>query len=96
MDQQTELKIVLWNSNGLSQHILELKYFLNRFSIDIMLVSETHFTQKSFISIPNYFVFSTNHSDNTAHGGTAIIIRKIINALKSKISEKTTSKQPPY
>lgn len=78
MDRQNELKIVLWNSNGLSQHILELKSFIHNNSVDIILVSETHFTPKSFINIPNFSIFHTNHPDNTAHGGTAIIIRKSI------------------
>ena len=78
MDQLSNLKIVLWNSNGLSQHILELTHFLNRNSIDILLVSETHFTQKSFFNIPNYSVFFTNHPDNTGHGGTAVVIKKHI------------------
>lgn len=78
MDRQNELKIILWNSNGLSQHILELRSFLQQNSVDVLLVSETHFTQKSFVNIPNYSIFHTNHPDNTAHGGTAIIIRKTI------------------
>lgn len=78
MDKQNVLKIVLWNSNGLSQHTLEITSFLNRHSVDILLVSETHFTQKSYLNIPNYSVLYTNHPDNTAHGGTAIIIRKNI------------------
>jgi hypothetical protein len=44
-----------------------------------MLISETHFTDRSYFNIPKYLTYSTNHPDNTAHGGTAIIIKKTIN-----------------
>jgi len=41
-----------------------------------MLLSETHSTGKTYINIPNYNIFSTNHPDSKAHGGTAVIIKK--------------------
>jgi len=40
-----------------------------------MLISETHFTKKSCVKIPNYTIYATQHSDGTAHGGTAIVIK---------------------
>ena len=43
-----------------------------------MLISETHFTQKNYFKIPNYKIYTTNHPDGKAHGGTAIIIRNEI------------------
>jgi hypothetical protein len=43
-----------------------------------MLISETHFTDRSYFNIPKYFTYSNNHPDNTAHGGTAILIKKTI------------------
>ena len=48
------LKIALWNANGVSQHRLELQIFLNTEDIDIMLISETHFTHRSYFIIPKY------------------------------------------
>ncbi|CAB0044414.1 unnamed protein product, partial [Trichogramma brassicae] len=47
--------------------------------IDILLVSETHFTSRNHFSMPHYKFYSTNHPDQTAHGGTAIIIKTQIN-----------------
>ena len=44
-----------------------------------MLISETHFTDRSYFNIPKYLTYSTNHPDNTAHGGTAILIKSAIN-----------------
>lgn len=72
------LKIVAWNANGLGQHAQEIKIFLETHGVDILLISETHFTARSFIKFPHYNVYSTNHPDGTAHGGTAVIIRNRI------------------
>lgn len=69
------LKIAIWNANRLSNHIQELKHFVNDNEIDIMMISETHFTSKSYVSIPGYFTYYTLHPDGSAHGGTAIIIQ---------------------
>lgn len=72
------LKLAIWNANGLPRHVLELKAFIINNDIDIMLISETRFIKRSYIKIPNYMIYSTNHPDGTAHGGTAIIIKSTI------------------
>lgn len=72
------LKISLWNADGLYGRSQEIITFLSIHNIDIMLISETHCTTKSFIRIPNYNIYNTRHPDGTAHGGTAVIIRKTI------------------
>jgi hypothetical protein len=69
------LRIVLWNANGLLKHKKELEIFLQHYFIDIMLISETHFTDRSYFNIAKYLTYSTNHPDNMAHGGTAILIQ---------------------
>jgi hypothetical protein len=43
-----------------------------------MLLSETHFTQNSYLRIPNYTLYHTTHPAGTASGGTAIIIKNTI------------------
>lgn len=72
------LKLAIWNANGLSQHGQEVKSFLIEQEIDVMLISETHNTSRSFLKIPRYTIYHTNHPDGTAHGGTAVIIKNII------------------
>ena len=37
-----------------------------------------HFTNRSYITVPNYNIYYTNHPDEIAHGGTAVIIRENI------------------
>jgi exonuclease III len=72
----TFLKLAIWNANGLLQHRDELKMFLYTYDLDAILISETHFTEKSYIRIPHYTLSHTNHPAGTARGGTAIILKK--------------------
>lgn len=73
-----QIKIVVWNANGLAQHRQEVELFLNTQEIDIMLVSETRFTERNYFKIPKYTTYVTNHPDGTAHGGTAVIVKSNI------------------
>jgi exonuclease III len=72
------LQLALWNANGLTQHIEELKMFICNHNTDVMLFSETHFTDKGYLKLPKYTVYHTNHPAATARGGTAIIIKTTI------------------
>lgn len=72
------IKIGIWNANGLARRRQELKTFLINQNMDIMLISETHFTKKSYIKIHNYTTYNTQHPDGTAHEGTAVIIKTAI------------------
>ena len=74
----SSLRIAVWNANGLAQHILELVAFIADQKIDIMLISETHFTEKSYVCVPNYTIYNTNHPAKTARGGSAIIVKNNI------------------
>jgi hypothetical protein len=72
------LRIAHWNAIGLQKHREEIKLFLSQNWIDIMLMSETHFTSKASFSIPGYSLCHTNHADGKAHGGKVILIRSTI------------------
>ena len=76
-----QLKIVLWNANGLAQHTEEVKNYIQNQQVDIMLISETHFTARSYFKTPNYEIYDTQHPDDNSHGGTAIFIKKGIKTL---------------
>jgi len=73
-----QLKIAIWNANGLSQHCHEVQAFLADKRVDVMLISETHCTSRSYIKLPHYTTYITNHPAGTARGGTAIIIKNSI------------------
>jgi hypothetical protein len=46
------LQLALCNANGLSQHMEQLKTFISLHNIDVMLLSEMHFTEKSYLKLP--------------------------------------------
>jgi len=57
------LKIATWNANGLIKHSQEIKtYFQSN------IVSETHFTSKSYCYIPECILYHTKHPDDKTHG----------------------------
>lgn len=72
------LRIMSWNANGLLKHKDELQVILNLNEIDICLISETHFTNQSFLKLKGYNIYHTIHPNNTARGGSAIIIKDSI------------------
>lgn len=74
----TSLKIVHWNANGLGQHSQEVKQYLKTENIDIMLISESHFTEKSYMKIPGYNIYNANHPNGKGHGGAAVIVKSSI------------------
>lgn len=62
----------------MSNHSEELKIFVRNHRVDVLLISETHFTSRSYFKIPGYNMYHTNHPDNKAHGGSAVLIRSNI------------------
>jgi len=76
--QMANLRITMWNANGVSRHNLEVTQFLNENHIDIMLLVEMHLTNKYNFQIIGYTFYRTDHPDGKAHGGTGILIRERI------------------
>lgn len=69
------LLILLFNANGLKNHINELQSVLYNSRINIALITEIHFTKYSHFHIPGFHLIKTNHPDNTAHGEVALLIK---------------------
>ena len=69
------LFILLFNANGLKNHVNELQTMLFDKRIGIALISETHFTKYSHIFISDYNLLKSNHPDGTVYGGTGILIK---------------------
>ena len=72
---QINLRIGIWNANGLPNHSREIETFIYLHHIDIFLISETHFTKKTYFKIKGYNLISCNHPDEKAHGGSAILVK---------------------
>lgn len=82
------LKIMAWNANGLLKHQNELTAVLNMESIDVCLISESHFTKESHIKINGYKVYHALHPNNTSRGGSAVIIKENIYHYEEHKSEE--------
>jgi len=54
---------------------LEVEHLLQERNIDILLISETHFTSRSFFRIHGYAVHCANNPDDRSRGGAAVIIK---------------------
>lgn len=72
------IRIAAWNANGLLKRKHELQVFLDIHKIDVCLISETHFTKQSFVKFRGYHTYHTIHPQNSARGGTAVIIKDTI------------------
>jgi exonuclease III len=72
------LQIAVWNANGLSRHRHEVQMFLLSHNIDVLLISDTHFTTKSYFHLPHYTIYHTNHPSGSTRGGSAVIIKNSI------------------
>lgn len=72
------LRIALWNANGITNHTREIEIFLRTNYLDLLLVSETHLTSRSFFKINGYDFIYTNHPDDKAHAGSGILIKSTI------------------
>uniref|UniRef100_A0A2A4IUM2 Reverse transcriptase domain-containing protein n=1 Tax=Heliothis virescens TaxID=7102 RepID=A0A2A4IUM2_HELVI len=72
------LRIATWNANGLTERRQELEVFLKTERIDVALISETRFSDKTYFQLKNYTIHTTNHPSGNTHGGAAVIIKENI------------------
>ncbi len=87
------LRILLWNANGLLSRKLELEAILNHEKIDIALVTETHCTaQYSFNSTSTFNVLHAFHPTGKAQGGAAVFVNKKL-AYSPDLTASTTQFQ---
>lgn len=77
----TNLKILIWNANGVKSKQYELAQFLQNHKVDIALISETRMKSTARWSLPNYYIYRTDPDTRPGGGtggGTAILINKSI------------------
>jgi hypothetical protein len=62
---------------GFGPHVEEIKIYIRNRHVDILHISETHFTTKSYIKIPSFTIYDTQNPDGTAHGGKLQLLLKL-------------------
>ncbi|GFQ79528.1 hypothetical protein TNCT_33071 [Trichonephila clavata] len=71
------LRIASWNANGVSSRKIELQDFINKHSLDIILIQETHLRPGVNFKSPNFTTFRNDRTPIPTHpsSGTAILIK---------------------
>jgi len=75
------LKIIHWNSNGITKRINKLQAFASTLKVDTILLSETRLKPSTKLKISNYITYKTDlptKRGSPAHGGTAILVHRRI------------------
>lgn len=75
---QVNLRLAIWNANGITRKLNEIEFYMKAKHIDIFLISETHLTTRSYVKIRGYDFIFTNHPDGKAHAGAGIFIKSTI------------------
>lgn len=55
-----------------------MEHFVHTNCIDILLISETHFSSRSYFTLHGYNIIHADHPSGSARGGAAIIIKSSI------------------
>lgn len=86
-----QYKIVTWNADDLTRHHLEVEAFLTAHQVDILLISETHFTQRTYFKIAGFITNDTEYPNGNVRGRTAVLIsRYIMHHELAKFMQATT------
>lgn len=88
------LKLLHWNSNGLSNKTNELNALAKNLKIDIILISETPLKPSQIFKISNYHIYRTDLPPvrgSPAHGGTAVLVHRRIVHQQIKLPTKLQS-----
>ena len=86
------MRIALWNANDVTQHKFELELFLKQQQIDVMFISETHFTDKNYLKINGYNFYHTQHHNGRPTAAAESLSNPALSITRFHHSRKTTSK----
>lgn len=75
----TELRIALWNFNGILKRKHEIELFLYSQNIDVRLITETHITNQTYLKFHGYQSYQSINPRNQVKGGSTILIKDNIN-----------------
>lgn len=80
---QKDLRIAIWNANGVLNKRQELEIFLSTQHIDVCLISETHLTNQSYLKIKGYTVYHTTHPATKQEAVVQLSLRNTLTTTKN-------------
>lgn len=75
----TAIRMATWNIDGLTPNKYDAQSLMIQHNLDVLLISEAHCTDSTYVKFQNYECYVTQHPDETGHAGAAIIVRKSLN-----------------
>ncbi|XP_070064793.1 RNA-directed DNA polymerase from mobile element jockey [Drosophila virilis] len=72
----TQLRLGSWNARGILQNANELKLFLKKHDVDIMLISETHLHTNLYLTMEGYVCYRADHPTGRARGGAVVLAKQ--------------------
>ncbi|KAK9708140.1 hypothetical protein QE152_g27396 [Popillia japonica] len=69
-----QIKFLLWNCNGISTRVAEVREYLRMFNVQILVLTETRVPNNFIFRIQNYKVVEKRGP--VGHGGVAIAVRE--------------------
>nr|CAD7419511.1 unnamed protein product [Timema poppensis] len=76
-NKKKQLRILIWNANGLLQQKHELEDLLSTYGIDLALICETYLKAEIRLSITGYSIYRTDREHGRG-GGTAILVKDLL------------------
>lgn len=71
------MNICIWNAHSVKNKKHEVIHFLDKYNIDILLISETYLKPDIAFHIPHYLIYRADRNDQSG-GGVAIMIKNSI------------------
>jgi len=88
-----DLKVLQWNSQSLHSNKIDFLKLLEKYQIDVALISETFLKKDTYFSVWGYNVLRCDRHER--RGGVAIIVRSNISFTPIKINTSLIPNYPP-
>nr|CAD7401791.1 unnamed protein product [Timema poppensis] len=83
---KNQLRILIWNANGILHQKYELEELLETYGIDLALICETHLKTNQRLNITGHNIYRTDREHGKG-GGTAVIIKDHLPHYRANIND---------
>nr|CAD7593720.1 unnamed protein product [Timema genevievae] len=89
MTQKDQLRILVWNANGILQQTQEFEVLLRTYGIDIAIICETHLQETKRLHILGYSIYRTDRKHNRGGEGmgTAVLVKNYLPHYRADIQD---------
>nr|CAD7398553.1 unnamed protein product [Timema cristinae] len=84
--EQNQIRILIWNANGILQQTQEFEDLMQTYGIDLALVCETHLKPDKRLNITGYDIYRTDRVQQRG-GGTAVFIKSYLPHYRNNVED---------